>query len=407
MTWVDKLDHNVFTITTGDGKVYKPLWKSGETSKEFNATIFDFINIPGSLIDRKSVRARKFPLIFWFSGADNIEQADAFDQSANDNRSWKVSHPFYGDIIGQPISLARNDTGYNSTEITVDFWETITDTYPKKTVAIADSITSKSLQFRTISPVNYASKVDLKPADVSIVKDNAEKINLSISALLDSSNYSEYQLAKNDMFGKVDNLILSPVEAIASLNDIILLPAKFLLSVNIRINLIKAVYESIKSVLFLSNKNNKAYFESNAGAAVMGLSNVIVNPAAEDYVTRKEIVIAAEALSVMYKDYLVTLDNSYVSISDPENSFSASNETQSKIQDTVVETISNLGTLAFSAKQERITILETDSNLILLTHKYLGLDQNDENIEKFRVINNIKNRSLFLIKKGRSITYYV
>lgn len=65
MSWKDRLENTVFMITTGDGKVFRPLWKSGETSKEFNATTFDFINVEGSKIDRKKVKARKFPLTFW------------------------------------------------------------------------------------------------------------------------------------------------------------------------------------------------------------------------------------------------------------------------------------------------------------------------------------------------------
>jgi len=50
---------------------------------------------------------------------------------------------------------------------------------------------------------------------------------------------------------------------------------------------------------------------------------------------------------------------------------------------------------------------EKDSNLIVLTQRYMGLDPDDNNINTFRTINKIKNNSIFLVKKGTQITYYV
>ena len=62
--------------------------------------------------------------------------------------------------------------------------------------------------------------------------------------------------------------------------------------------------------------------------------------------------------------------------------------------------------LSFDARQERNFELTEDSNLILLTHKFMGL-ANDENLETFREINGIKNKELFKVKKGRVIKYFI
>ena len=35
------------------------------------------------------------------------------------------------------------------------------------------------------------------------------------------------------------------------------------------------------------------------------------------------------------------------------------------------------------------------------------MDKFDENLERFRVINNIKNDSLFVVKKGSKIKYFI
>ena len=140
MSWKDRLDNIDFTITTGDGKVFKPLWKSGEKSKDFNITKYDFIDVDGSLIDRKRPQSNAYPLVFWFQGDDNIEQSNAFEASADDNRLWTVIHPFYGTIKGQPTNLKRDDNNYNVTKVTVDFWQSIDGDFPVDEISIKDEV---------------------------------------------------------------------------------------------------------------------------------------------------------------------------------------------------------------------------------------------------------------------------
>ena len=198
----------------------------------------------------------------------------------------------------------------------------------------------------------------------------------------------------------------------------ITLPAKFALSINVRMKLLAALYNDFKSlpgvavsslsdlINSISVRNNKAYFEANGAAVLMACTNALVNPIDGDYVTRTDVLNASNLLSALYADYLQVLDNAYVPITDNSNSFSASGETQALLQQTIISTIANLADLALNAKQERTVILMKDSNLILLTHKYMGLDANDLNMETFRQINNIKNGRLFNVKKGTKIKYY-
>ena len=70
-------------------------------------------------------------------------------------------------------------------------------------------------------------------------------------------------------------------------------------------------------------------------------------------------------------------------------------------------TSKNLFLLSFDARQERLYELTEDSNLIVLTHRFLGLDADDANIESFRKINDIKNDELYRVRKGRTIKYFV
>ena len=105
--------------------------------------------------------------------------------------------------------------------------------------------------------------------------------------------------------------------------------------------------------------------------------------------------------------YLEILDSAQVDIIDVENTYHADPVSQLELYELITETTGNLFALAFDAKQERTVIVDVDTNLVLLTHKFLGLDANDENMESFRELNNIKNDELFKVKKGRTIKYFV
>ncbi|MBB6236483.1 hypothetical protein HDC90_001095 [Pedobacter sp. AK013] len=408
MGWKDRLENTEFTITTGDGKVYKPLYQHGEVNVDYNVSVFDFISLKGSFIDRKEVKARSFPLIFWFQGDDNIDQAETFSASANDPRAWTVRHPLYGDITGQPLSLKKSDVNLNVTEINVDFWETITTDTLKKMPSVSSNVLKVKYKLAQISAVDYASKVNLKAADVSMVKENATKLDLKIGSIITSDAYADYQLKKNAMFADIDKMAENPSAAIQSINDVISVPAELSVGISSRVNLLKSLFEDAKTIFSAKNsRNNKAYFEATGAAVLSAFALALVSPIAGDYVTRKQVLYASDSLTSMYNNYVSVIDAAYIDNTDVSNSYSASAQTQINVNDLVFTTVANLGQIAFSAKQERTVYLESDSNLIVQTHKYMGLDSEDKNIETFRTINAIKNKSLFLLKKGRAITYLV
>ena len=61
-------------------------------------------------------------------------------------------------------------------------------------------------------------------------------------------------------------------------------------------------------------------------------------------------------------------------------------------------TIGNLYKVGMSAKQERVIILENDSNPILLSHRFYGFS--DDALDKFIEENNISMNEMFIVKKG-------
>lgn len=408
MSWQERLENIKFTITTGDGKKFTPLWKNGTKSKDYNVSSYNFIDVPGGYTDRKKPQAGKFPLVFWFQGDDNIEQAQAFEDSADDPRPWEVKHPLYGNIKGQPLSIKRDDSAYNTTQVSVDFWESISKEYPNPQSSIEDVVRSKVNSVSTVSAQAYSSRLIAGSEDQQIMQQNIVQVSSTFDKLYDDDNFSEYQQTVDTALNAASNLTSNSNSAIFAAHNLLLQPSLFSKPVKDRVSSFVNSFKKIKETLEEYNTvATKLFFETQAGVCIASLCQSASTPLHTDYVTRLQIEEITNIIVESYVEYLDILDNSQVPIENVQNAYHPAAESQFDLYDLVVETTGNLFALAFEAKQQRVIETETETNLILLTHRFLGLDANDENIEEFRQLNNIKNDELLRIKKAREIKYFV
>lgn len=402
-SWKERLENIKFSITTGDGKVFYPIWKTAEKSKDFNTSEYDFINVEGTFVDRKKPRGSRFPLVFYFQGEDNIDQCNVFEESANDNRIWTIEHPFYGVIKGQPTNLKRNDSNYNVTEVTVEFFESITDDYPLAKTSIVDATKSKVDELNDVCLDQLVENASPQTSDIGQVKESV--IQSSAKFTPDTESFNSYKNTVKTAIKSADNLVLDAENSLRDIQKVINEPAEFVGSVKDKINGYLESYKILKASV--TNLFDKYFFESQASSILAGMCLASVNPSDDDYIVRDDIVLINELISDTYDDYVTTLDGLHVSIYDVDSSFTANPLIQSNLNTLILSTLNNLFLLSFDARQERLFELTEDSNLIILTHRFLGLDPDDANIESFRKINKIKNQELYKIPKGRVIKYFV
>lgn len=403
MSWTERLSDIKFTIKTGDGKTYEPLWKNGEKGKDFNVSKYDFIDVDKSFVDRKQPQSNKYPLVFYFQGSDNIEQCDAFEESANDNRAWTIEHPFYGTIKGQPINLKRNDSSYNVTEVTVEFWESITDDYPLSDISIPDEVVSRVNNLKAVGLAMLVENSSPQTSDIVTVKDTIN--NVSSKHTPDAESYNDYNNIVKTALTTADNLVSDIETAFSNAQDVVLAPANFIQSINDKIDSYVDSYNSLKESI--NSLFDKYYFESQAAGVLAGMCLCAVNPQEDDYIVRSDIESINDLITATYEDYLATLDELQVEIYNIDDTWSPNSVIQSALISLVAFSSNGLFNLSFDARQERQFELTSDSNLIILTHRFLGLDANDNNINIFRKINGIKNNELYKIRKGRTIKYFV
>jgi len=407
MSWKDKINLEL-SIQTGDGKEFKPLWKDSVKKKDFNTKAFNFIDVEGTFVDRKKGQGSKFSLTFWFQGEDNIDQSDEFEASAADSRPWQVKHPIYGNLFGQPVSMERNDSNYNSTQFTVDFWESISDNLPVNEVLIKATIKKKTEILGELAAENYAIKIEPTFSDSKTLQDNILQISGSVKQLLDDSNFSEYQLAANKALKTANDIVAAPLEAMLDVQQLTLLPSLYSNAITLRIESLGAAYRSMNGLITsLDNRSDKLFYEANGATIIAAMCQASVEPLDSDYTTSIEIRNLSDFINDTLADYLANLDLFQVQIGQSLDVFIADDVTQLSLQDLVAQATENLFRLAFDAKQERRVVVAKGTNLILLTHLYMGLDASDKNIEEFRQVNQIKNEELFFVKKDRILTYFV
>lgn len=405
MSWEDKIENVKFSIIMGDGKVFYPKLILSNRSREFNSMAFDFINVSDTLVERKKPKGFKYPLTFVFDGSDNVDESIAFDTSAKDSRIWVVTHPFWGPIKGHPISIEYDNTNLNITFVSVDFWETIDVNYPNSNYSVKDNTFDKKNQILDDCATSYATTGEKTSADIVKNKDSNILVASSFNELQTDETYADYQNAFSEAQKANDNLIIDPYTAITKTQSLLDKPSGYDTPVTERAKAYLKSYQRLKKSLITIS--DKLFFESQGATCIASYCNAVVNPIEGDYKLITELDKVSSDLTIMYDDYQKTLDNSSTSIYDTNNYWQPDPSVQTNLNDLVNYTNSNLYNLGVDSQQERIVYLDKDTNVILLAHRYIGLDVNDENLELFIKINDIKLKELFRLKKGRKIKYYV
>ena len=389
MSWRDNIENIEFTIVTGDNEIFKPLYASSSQDLEFNISEFNFIELEGTLVTRKKVKSQKIPLNITFQGDNHIDIAEKFLQSSKDPRYWTVTHPIIGEVYGHPASISKVNDDLNTVVFSIDFWETIRpgEVLSSKVYPL-ELIESKNIELIEFVSLNLIP--DQKPEFKSLVS----KIESRYDTLINATNIDQFKgLLSNAMSG-IDNLLKEPQKAIRNISQLIQFPAYIEGTLKTRVKLIQAILNDIKEI-FPDNNLNYSIF---GGAVVSGIAQIILKPSENDFITRNDVQVQFNNLADVYDNFLNDIDN---------NNFQQDFQEAITLNEIIINTLYYLYDVSFDAKQERYDIVESDTNLILLTHKYMGLDKEDKNLNTFREINGIKNKNLFIVKKGRKITYLV
>lgn len=433
MSWTDAVQ-NKFIITTGDGKSFTLLWKNTCVKEiEYNIAQFDFPKISGSLINRGTPMARKFNLDIYFQGENNLDDGLAFEVSANDPRAWQISHPIHGSILVQPIGLKFDYTGYNIVQVTGTLIETLGSAGLKIVVVpldkiIADKVALDEVQAQSFNTVQeLLSAREITAADlgtgtkqITTLKGiNKALYDIGVKAVALTEDAGEYLNLFNSANTAINQVITLPGQAMQAIQAVVNFPGIMVTSIQIRMSVLQAQLDMLRANISPTiNRADKKNYESIAGtlistttqAAVTSYNSeniAVTDGLLPDYPTRASVLAIITLLQEMFNTYLADLDLLQSDNGGSETSYIPDAESISGMDSLINFTIENLYQIALSAKQERSVILDTDSNLILLAHRFYGLQPDDSTIDTLMKNNKIGLTEILQIKKGRTIIYYV
>jgi hypothetical protein len=408
MSWIENINTDI-VIQTGDGKQYFPLWRPTSKGIEYNVAQFEFINKAGTLVKRGTPKGTRYSFEVIFQGEQYLELAKAFEVSANDSRPWTILHPQFGTMIVQPVSLDFDYSAYNLVLVSGSIIETITETATKITIVPRDKVEFDKGALDMTYALNWENTQGITSIDETFLADTLEDIyNTGEKVAPNTDAASEYYNLFTEANAAILEATTEPLAAMRKIQAVLNYPALFADSVKNRINLLIEQYESLQGIIDnLDSQVEKKTFEAFGGAIISSIAQSAVTPLTGNYANKTDVLAIIDLILESWSGYIEDLDSMQDENGGLEGGFVPDFTSIAGLSSLVNFTVSNLFETALGARQERSILLEDDSNVILLAHRFYGLDADDTIIEEFMNNNNIGLSEILLIRKGRRLIYYV
>jgi len=393
MSWLDRINNIPIRITTGDSKVYEPIFNTLSSSIPLNESVYEFVDKIGGLVVRGKIGVEQFNVELHFTGNDNIDIVEAFKESSKDQRPWIFQNPFIGVKTVQPTNLNISYTNLNDIIVTTTLYETISDLQPESVLDVQSDV---------LESVENVSKTAIDTAtetSTSITKRILDKYKLSAIT-------SEDLEIVITLGNKTLNNVSNATEFMRQNTDFLRAPAKYYASARIRINnCIEAFNELTGALLSLPN-----YYVTSGAVLITALCEAAVISSNEiateqdqpelsnDYRTRNDVLAVIDLISSNATQYF---DNVGIIQS---NGYLPNYVIIRELFTTLSKTLGQLFIYAQNALQERSYVLPEDLPLVTLVHRLYG---NLDNIDAFVEFNNLEIDNLLIIPKDREVIYFV
>jgi hypothetical protein len=409
MSWIDNVSKKT-EIFMGDGKLYRPSSVKTTETQEFNISTFDFKNVSGSLVKRQEPKGRVYKIEIIFQGENHLETVEEFKTSSRDKRHWHLRHNIYGDIRVQPSTLKYDNSIDSLTTITGTLIETINGAFPKGLPEPKDEIQALKDELDIQAVFAFTNQVVVSGNDIGVMNNTVDLMEANgEKGITDDADSILLLNAARKARASISKATSDVTTAMGDIKELINAPAVYNIGVLARQRMLLNQFNDLRegAVNDDASENNRKYYESTGSLIISTMLLSSSLPLSSDYKTRSEINDLILQLIAIYNQFLADLDALQLADFTKNIIYVPSYTNISALNLLLNVTVSNLFSLALNAKQEFTVTLKKDSNLIVLTHMFYGLDELDENMDFFISTNNIGINEHLNIKKGREINYYV
>ena len=403
---------------------------------DYNNSIYDYPLLRGSFVDRREVKGDKYTIDIMFDGDNAIVDGETFVENSKDPRPWTIEHPYYGTLRIQPVRLRIDNSTYNVYKITIQCIETLETDQPRPVVDIPGRLNELKQATDVAIVENYVTLTEVPNSEdvqnMSMAVATWDRIESA--AIRSQDTLSVFKQEVSRATGFVSNLIQNATSAINSVNALINFPFRVADNLQARFNALEEAYNSVKGNVIQSaelgavSQRDRVFFEA-LGASVVSTAALIsiVEPdptevdeslatteveetpysLRDDYPSRQSLLNQIERIQDLYRDYIVTLDSITTDRADEPDSFTPNDDVIFNLTQLVVFSMRDLEAQIFETAQEREFVLTDDTDIINVTHRFIGLDSEDRNIDRMIEINGFSVNDMLELRKGRTVRYYV
>jgi prophage DNA circulation protein len=410
-------------IETPDNIRYVFQYGDLEREIEKKTSTHTFGGIDGALVQDFGVGAISYPIIIYFTGKDYDRESTRFERSASKPGVCVLEHPIYGtkNVIIEKIK--RQDavrTAGNQAIFNLTITETLIIELPvsdaNRGLGILDALEelaaaganafNNSFLGRTASAlINAAARIQ------GAINDIAGAIDF-ISSTVDSITGAVNDISRY-ITNNMSTLLEAPLTLAGSIQRLIAAPSQAIASVQQRFAMYQDLYSELHDAITGNNsndaKNQCAEQELYASATIGALcaSALYADTDGIGFKTRADATGLAQSLIDLYTSIQGDIDALQDGTEDAalENQFAANDELAKAIKKAVSLTVQYLVTQAFSLKQEHITTLLYDRNILDVCYELYGTTEN-ATLDMFIDSNSLTDDEIIMLPAGREIRYY-
>lgn len=425
--WQDRIQTE-YTLITGDGKVYVPLYLVQQLSKhvEFNIATFVFKNVRGELVKRGTNKGDQYEIEVIFQGDDCVEVGREFLESAKYHNTKtgyappiEIVHPLYDTIYVQPIYVTLDNSKLNNTVVKMLVVETLKEIGKPYSSKTPDAIATDSVTINTSYAESYAVQVPVVPADsLTVLKDKIGTIYGNVMAAMTGvqENIDSYTLLYNRANSVLNTALYDSYAIISAAQNMLYAPAYFSSLVSNRVAMLvdqlKQLALDVANILALTvtgspTRARKKLYENNAGTIVSALCVAMTTNITTDYDKRPDVVNLINTLTGAYNDYIGYLCELQSDNGGEPDSYIPDAESLNALGQLVSATVDLLFDQYAQAKQMRTYTVPYNMNVMNAAYLLYKDINTDVAAQQLISDNNIGYNELFVIEKDRVLVYYV
>lgn len=406
MSWLDRVKNKI-VIFTDDGKTYRPEWINATKTLEWHTTEFNYPNLDGTFVSKKKKLGTRYGLEIYFQGENHLDTSEAFEKSINNSAPLVIEHPFYGVLTVQAPKFEVDNSGYNVSKWTGVVIETLVETNPKINVDPVDSIAVQKI----FVDERMAAALLLPPntTDINTMSyNNARNYKVVTPYITVPIEAEQYFNLFNAASSAINVATAGPLLAMRTSIAMLSAPAMFTISVTNRMNLLKSQFANLRqTIVGVTSPTSKQIYQNLAGTIISSMCLASSVPLANDYSDSYKSLLIVDDVLDTFNQYMEDLDLLQTANGGTPSSFIPNADAIIALSQLLNLALSNLFLISLSSRVERSITTENDTNVVILTHRFYGLDNADNNMNEFIANNSIGLNELLQIKKGRKIVYYI